>query len=276
MTMRLNWGYDRNDDHWKSSGEIISMVSKSACRGSNFLLNIGPAPDGSFPPEDRARLKALGAWMKVNGEAIYGTMGSPFAKEYSWGSFTYNPETRKVFLHLYGWSGGDISVKGIKTGITKAYFLDDGSAVEFNRDPANSKIEIALPAVPRNGNLRVIALELSGDLETDPPNGPDFIPPVIHHTNRIKIIGNIRNLENCEFEITGKVVSSNQTGFEVNQEKETSVKLSLNDHVRYRINKSGKIERVLGFQLSENEKYAIVYSPYPDAPVLEIITWLKD
>jgi len=89
MTMRLNWGYDRNDDFWKSSDELILLLSQSACRGSNFMLNIGPTPLGTFPPEDRARLKALGEWMRINGEAIYGTEGSPFTKEFSWGSFTF-------------------------------------------------------------------------------------------------------------------------------------------------------------------------------------------
>ena len=54
------------------------------------------------------------------------------------------------------------------------------------------------------------------------------------------------------------------------------MKLSLYDHVRYWINENGEIERVMGYNLSEDEKYAVVYSPYPDAPVLEIITWLKD
>ena len=165
---------------------------------------------------------------------------------------------------------------GIRTKITKASFLDDGSIVGFDQDPLNSKLKIDLPAVSRNGTLRIVVLDLSGNLETDQMNSPDYVPPIIHHTNRIKIIGTIQNLENCEFEISGKVVSTNQTGFEVNQENETNVKLSLNDHVRYRINKNGNIERVLGYHLSEDEKYAVVYSPYPETPVLEIITWLKD
>ena len=167
-------------------------------------------------------------------------------------------------------------MNGIKAKITKAYFLDDGSIVGFDQDPLNSKLKIDLPAVSRSGILRIVASDLSGNLETDKMKGPDYIPPIIHHTNRIKIIGKIQNLEDCEFEITGNVVSTNRTGFEINQENETYVKLFLNDHVRYRINKSGNIERVLGFHLSEDEKYAVVYSPYPDAPVLEIITWMKD
>ena len=54
------------------------------------------------------------------------------------------------------------------------------------------------------------------------------------------------------------------------------MRLSLNDHVRYRINKNGDIRRVLGFDLDEDKRYAVIYSPYPDDPVLEIITLLEN
>jgi alpha-L-fucosidase len=274
MTMRLNWGYDRNDDHWKSSDELIAMVSKSACRGSNFLLNIGPTPEGIFPPEDRVRLRSLGEWVKANGEAIYKTQGSPFNKEHSWGSYTYSPERKKVYLHLYGWNGGSISMKGIKSEITKAYFLDDGSVVRFDHDPTSSLVNIGLPAVTQIGKVRIVVLELSDNLETDPLNGPEYVPPRIHHVNRTKIVGRIKNTENCEFEIAGKVVTTNKDGIEISHHEEITVKLSLNDHVRYRINEKGIIRSVLGYDLIDGEEYAVVYSPYPDKPVLEIITYL--
>jgi len=258
MTMRLNWGYDKNDDFWKSSDELIAMLSQSACRGSNFMLNIGPTPLGTFPPEDRARLNALGKWMKINGEAIYSTEGSPFPKEYSWGSFTFNPDTRKVYLHLYNWTGGDITVEGIDSKVAKAYFLDNGDALEFSRNGGSNDLNISLPVLSKEKSLRIIALELEGDLKTDPANGPDFIPPTIRHLKFRKIEGTIKNLGPCEFQIDGKMT------------------FSLNDQVRYRINSSGDIRKVLGFDLDEEKTYEVVYSPYPDEPVLEIITLLEN
>ena len=267
MTMRWNWGYDKNDDYWKSTDEIISLLSQSACRGSNFMLNTGPTPLGTFPPEDRARLKALGEWMKINGEAVYGTEGSPFTKEYSWGSFTSNQETRKVFLHLYNWTGGDITVEGIDSRVAKAYFLDNGEILEFSQDAVNNNLEITLPVLSRDKRLRIVALELESDLKTDPANGPDYIPPTIRHLRYKKIVGTIRNLGNCEFEIKG---------IEAKKKIETTVKLSLNDHVRYRINENGEIRRVMGFDLSEDKRYAVIYCPYPDGPVLEIISLLEN
>ena len=275
MTMRLNWGYDRNDDFWKSSDELITLVSQSVCRGSNFMLNIGPTPLGTFPPEDRSRLKALGEWMEINGEAIYSTEGSPFPKEYSWGSFTFNPETRRVFLYLYSWTGGNITVDGIDSRIAKAYFLDNGEILEFNQNGVSNKLKISLPVVSKDKRLRIIALELEGDLVTDPVKGPDYIPPRIYHLNFKKIVGTIKKLDNCEFEIQGNLVAV-KDGIDIYQENETTVKLSLNDHVRYMVNKNGEIIRTLGFDLYEDEKYAVVYSPNPDEPILEIITLLED
>ena len=201
MTMRWNWGYDKNDDYWKSTDEIISLLSQSACRGSNFMLNTGPTPLGTFPPEDRARLKALGEWMKINGEAVYGTEGSPFTKEYSWGSFTSNAENGKVYLHLYNWTGGDITVQGIDSRIAKAYFLDNGEILEFRQDEISNNVEVSLPVHSRDKGLRIVALELEGDLICDPANGPDFIPPRIHQIRFKKIVGRIRNVGNYEFEI---------------------------------------------------------------------------
>ena len=80
-------------------------------------------------------------------------------------------------------------------------------------------------------------------------------------------MGTIKPLGPCEFEITG---------IEVKKTNETTLKLSLNDHVRYRINNGKEIRRAPGFDFHEGKRYAVIYSPYPDEPVLEIITLLEN
>lgn len=72
MTMGNSWSYVPHD-HYKSSSELVQLLVKIVSRGGNFLLNIGPSPDGDWDDTAYARLKDIGAWMKVNGEGIYGS-----------------------------------------------------------------------------------------------------------------------------------------------------------------------------------------------------------
>ncbi|MDR1676700.1 MAG: alpha-L-fucosidase [Tannerella sp.] len=72
MTMGGQWSY-KPDDTYKPAREIIQMLLQIVSRGGNYLLNIGPGPDGDWHPTAYERLKEIGAWMKVNSEAIYGT-----------------------------------------------------------------------------------------------------------------------------------------------------------------------------------------------------------
>jgi len=72
LTMGDQWSY-KPDDKYKSTHKLIGLLVDIVAKGGNFLLNVGPSPDGEFPPTALARLKEIGDWMKVNGEAIYGT-----------------------------------------------------------------------------------------------------------------------------------------------------------------------------------------------------------
>lgn len=72
ITISKGWGYNVHDKDWKSPELIIRQLVEIVCKGGNLLLNIGPKPDGTFPPQAVERLKAVGKWMKINKEAIYG------------------------------------------------------------------------------------------------------------------------------------------------------------------------------------------------------------
>ena len=72
MTMATSWSYVKNDEY-KPAFKLIHLLVDIVCKGGNFLLNIGPDPEGELPPMSLQRLKELGAWMKINGDAIYGT-----------------------------------------------------------------------------------------------------------------------------------------------------------------------------------------------------------
>jgi len=72
-TLNNTWGYNQYDHDWKSIDELLFWIVEIASKGGNYLLNVGPKPDGTFPTESIEQLKQIGAWMRVNGEAIYGT-----------------------------------------------------------------------------------------------------------------------------------------------------------------------------------------------------------
>ena len=87
MTMNDTWGFRSDDQNWKSTESLIRNIIDIASKGGNYLLNIGPTAEGQIPAPSVERLAGIGAWMKKNGESIYGTQASPFA-ETPWGRCT--------------------------------------------------------------------------------------------------------------------------------------------------------------------------------------------
>ena len=104
MTMNDTWGYKSYDDHWKSTETLLRNLIDIASKGGNYLLNIGPKSDGTIPQESIDRLHAMGQWMKVNGEAIYGTTASPTPRP-AWGRITTKAGdgTTTLYLHVFDW-----------------------------------------------------------------------------------------------------------------------------------------------------------------------------
>jgi alpha-L-fucosidase len=193
MTMRHNWGYDRTDDAWKSPKDIVEFLALCGARGVNLLLNVGPTPEGSMLPEELARLKEVGEWLKVNGESIYGTTHSPVDYDFWWGAMTQKDKT--VYLHVLEWKPEGIAFNGIVGKPAKAYFLADPK-----REPlpvkydANGRITtIEVPAAMPDIRDTVIAVEYDAPVVTD----PDAKGKYHWYTNRSKRHTEIRDNPNA-------------------------------------------------------------------------------
>jgi alpha-L-fucosidase len=168
MTMNNTWGYKSYDNRWKSTADLLRKLCDIVSKGGNFLLNVGPKPDGTIPQESIDRLHEIGQWMKVNGEAIYGTTASPFTTELSWGRVTVKENT--LYLHVFDWPADRrILLPGLKSNVARASLLAGGTAVA-TRDTTEG-VELTLPEAAPDPNVSVIKVELDDELNIhqDPP-----------------------------------------------------------------------------------------------------------
>lgn len=161
MTMNDHWGYNSHDDNWKSSEDLIRKLVDIASKGGNFLLNIGPKADGTFPQESIDRLAAIGDWMKVYSESIYGTQASPIA-EVEWGRITQKKTHNgtRIYLHVFDWPvDGKLNLSGLNGKISKAGLLSGSANVDVDSDADGFTVQ--LPQIQPNVYDEVVWLELT-------------------------------------------------------------------------------------------------------------------
>lgn len=134
-TTNDNWGFDSRAKRFKSGREIVHMIVKAAAGGRNLLLNVGPLPSGRIDSISTESLNETGAWLKANGESIYGT--TSFRPVYYDNTFT-TARGDKVYLHLLDWKPAascdlwQLSLANAR----RAYFLQSGEPVKFTHSHA--------------------------------------------------------------------------------------------------------------------------------------------
>ena len=169
MTMNDHWGYNKNDHNWKSKEDLIRKLVDIASKGGNFLLNVGPTAEGLFPQPSIERLAAMGKWMKINGDSIYGTSASLFSK-LDWGRSTTKPG--KLYLHVFEWpSDGKLQVPGLISKAESAYLLADPK-IELNIDYQSDSAVILVPEKAPDTIVSVIVLEFKGKGEPEVVRSP--------------------------------------------------------------------------------------------------------
>ena len=165
MTMNGSWGYKSHDNNWKPTEKLIQNLVKIVARGGNYLLNIGPKPDGSVPQESIDRLNEIGRWMEVNGEAIYGTQAGTLTG-ISWGECTYKESKNSsvLYLFVFDWpKDGKLSVPGLKNKTASAQLLATGEKLKTSL--TSDELKISVPATAPDNVVSVIKLEVKGKVE---------------------------------------------------------------------------------------------------------------
>ncbi|HXH61888.1 MAG TPA: alpha-L-fucosidase [Fimbriimonadaceae bacterium] len=159
MTMGRHWGYNKRDTY-KTPRELVRNLIDIASKGGNYLLNVGPRPDGTFPPEAVAILKNYARWMGKNSEAIYGTQASPLGA-LPWGRCTAKQVDGKwrLYLSVFDWPiDGRLVVPLVGNENSKAWMLDGGKQLDAKR--SGNDIVISVPKTMKDEDATVVVLEL--------------------------------------------------------------------------------------------------------------------
>jgi alpha-L-fucosidase len=127
-TINNAWGYNADDKRFKSTKDLVHYLVRAAGYNANFLLNIGPMPNGKIQPEFVTRLKEMGQWLEKNGESVYGTRNGPISPR-PWGVTTR--KGNKVYLHILNWQDPVLAMPKMPRKVKSARFLKDGNKVEF-------------------------------------------------------------------------------------------------------------------------------------------------
>ncbi len=200
-TLNRTWGYKSYDNDWKTPEDLTFKLVDIVSKGGNYLLNVGPTAEGLIPQPSQDNLRAVGKWLKVNGESIYGAGATPFGDELgaydpnvnkkdSRGSRVFNAKTEwrcttkpgKLFIHLFKWPAGSFELPTMSVKVTKAYLLADPDRKTLDVKQEGQKWSIALPQAAPDKMDSVVVLETAplGEirtpkaLETPRINGPSI------------------------------------------------------------------------------------------------------
>jgi alpha-L-fucosidase len=128
-TINNAWGYNKDDKHFKSTARLIQYLARAAGYNANFLLNIGPMPNGRIQPEFIERLRGVGKWVERNGESIYGTRGGPLPPT-SWGATTQRPG--KIYVHVMDYAGDLLALSKLPP-VKSSKVLTSGAKVDVTQ-----------------------------------------------------------------------------------------------------------------------------------------------
>jgi alpha-L-fucosidase len=154
MTINRTWAYNQNDTQYKSAKELIQDLVNVASKGGNFLLDVGPTPEGTIQPEFVERLQAMGKWLKIYGDSIYGTTYGPLQ------NLAFGKSTAKgkiVYIHVFEWpSDASLEVPEFPGRVAQITVLGDKKKLRWRQE--DNKLTIQVPATAPDPNDSVLQI----------------------------------------------------------------------------------------------------------------------
>ena len=175
------WGYTRYNPNMKSMPQLVQNLVTAAAGEGNLLLNVGPRPDGTIRPEEVARLKAIGQWLRANGESVYGSQRLFFRNQFTQAAWHLGPWTRKGtagYLHVFRWPGTEAIIPCVGTPARAASLLASGTPLRVRQEDNGRLVISGLPARPPDTADTVIKVEFEAEPQTMPePDMAEWLRP---------------------------------------------------------------------------------------------------
>lgn len=162
ITLNNTWGYNKFDNNWKTSEQILSTLTKTSAVNSNLCINVGPKPDGTWPDETMAILKDMADWMKVNKESIYGTSAAngtevvPMNCE----EYVFTRKNNTLYLHFLA-DVDNVNLYNIKTKIKSIKVLGNPYEIKWSQNKDDYSINIQCTG---KTNLTVLKMVCDKDI----------------------------------------------------------------------------------------------------------------
>jgi alpha-L-fucosidase len=178
-TLNHTWGYRKDDHDWKSPGDVTFKLVDIVSKGGNYLLNVGPMANGVIPQDSQDTLRTVGRWLKLNGEAVYGTDPSPWGDEVgeptakgtkdlrgqplflSRNEWRVTTKPGRLYFTFFQEPRVPFELPPMKNAVKRAYQLADGAAVKTTTDGGRTSLHIVRPIL--DPMATVVVVEIEGD-----------------------------------------------------------------------------------------------------------------